>query len=142
MEGTPCGESGRYIRFSSNFLSNPLASSEGSARILFNEWAKFKWGVFPREYAEPCTRFSRKLIYANGTACPDRHAARCVYKIEEKQSDQCKHCHGKSVQDVLRQHPDFERANLTVYNTNDILPSIQTFKRAPRRFDKGCQTHK
>lgn len=134
IKGTPCGEAGRYIRFSSNFLSNKALISTASARLFFNEWAKFKWGVFPQEHHEPCTRFSRSLIHpSNGSACPEVQANQCVYKIQEEQSEQCKHCQGQSVQDILQQHSDFKQSNVTLLEKSDIIPTIQTFKRSPRR---------
>ena len=45
IKGTPCGEAGRYIRLSSDYVSDNFS---GAAAVdLYHEWAKFKWGVFP-----------------------------------------------------------------------------------------------
>ncbi|XP_067892452.1 calcium-activated chloride channel regulator 1-like [Heterodontus francisci] len=43
-----CGEKGRYIHFTPNFiLNNSLIAVYGSkGKILVHEWARFQWGVF------------------------------------------------------------------------------------------------
>ncbi|XP_078264019.1 calcium-activated chloride channel regulator 1-like [Rhinoraja longicauda] len=75
-----CGEKGRYIHFTPNFILNDtLASAYGSRGQAFvHEWAHLQWGVFDEH--DDLTPF---YINSDGTA----DATRCSKEIRGKTAD-------------------------------------------------------
>ncbi|XP_029473516.1 calcium-activated chloride channel regulator 1 [Rhinatrema bivittatum] len=67
-----CGEKGKYIHFTPNFLINDLSSLYGSrGRVFVHEWAHLRWGVYD-EYN------SQKPFYASGDKV---EATRCSANV-------------------------------------------------------------
>ena len=73
VKGTPCGEAGRYMHFSSGFFSQNAAFGETTkfetrrsmhhaASKFFFEWAKFKWGVFDSLQQQVCKKFKEEKV--------------------------------------------------------------------------------
>uniref|UniRef100_G1KNY9 Calcium-activated chloride channel N-terminal domain-containing protein n=1 Tax=Anolis carolinensis TaxID=28377 RepID=G1KNY9_ANOCA len=65
-----CGKKGRYIHFTSNFLTNDsLVNIYGSrGRILVHEWAHLRWGVF-EEYSYDAPFYSTGINKIEATRC-------------------------------------------------------------------------
>uniref|UniRef100_UPI00398E6AD1 calcium-activated chloride channel regulator 1-like n=1 Tax=Pristiophorus japonicus TaxID=55135 RepID=UPI00398E6AD1 len=85
-----CGEKGRYIHFTPNFiLNNSLTAVYGSKdRVLVHEWAHLQWGVFD-EY--------NHLVPFYISNAGIREATRCSKEIKGKPADctgsSCSPCH-------------------------------------------------
>ena len=136
VKGTPCGEQGRYIRIPVGFFDQQYAALfPHPEKILFYEWAKYKWGVFVSEDSEPCTSVQELFLTPNGTDCTNqKDKSLCFTKIVENMSDQCRFCNGKSVWDILSKHSDF--TNTIAFKPSDremIRPRIKVYHQAPRR---------
>nr|XP_008107503.1 PREDICTED: calcium-activated chloride channel regulator 1 isoform X2 [Anolis carolinensis] len=65
-----CGKKGRYIHFTSNFLTNDsLVNIYGSrGRIFVHEWAHLRWGVF-EEYSYDAPFYSSGINKIEATRC-------------------------------------------------------------------------
>ncbi|KAJ6656287.1 hypothetical protein lerEdw1_003943 [Lerista edwardsae] len=72
-----CGEKGRYIHFTPNFLTNDNSADVYGprGRVFVHEWAHLRWGVFD-EYNDDAP------FYSNGKSKPE--ATRCSTKITGK----------------------------------------------------------
>ena len=124
IKGTQCGEEGRYIRIPSSFLTDSKTSLEKKKILFFEEWTKYRWGVFVSDYQQDsCSRVVEEEI----TDCKSTES-KC-YRLVETQSDQCRFCAGKSTWEVLNQHPDFA-SNLQVPY---VQPSVEVSRQPLRR---------
>ena len=145
VKGTPCGEAGRYMHFSSGFFLDNAAfgdttqfetqrSIHNAASKFFFEWAKFKWGVFDSLQQQVCKKFKEEKVSKDGSPCTEHNEDDCyILGIEEK-SQQCQHCNDRTVEDLLLQHPDFTSLlSPSSLNQNDAVPEIDLFFRPPRR---------
>ncbi|XP_053101852.1 calcium-activated chloride channel regulator 1-like [Hemicordylus capensis] len=65
-----CGEQGRYIHFTSTFLTNDsLHDVYGSrGRVFVHEWAHLRWGVFD-EYNNDAPFYATGIMKAEATRC-------------------------------------------------------------------------
>ncbi|KAM5148091.1 calcium-activated chloride channel regulator 1-like [Mantella aurantiaca] len=83
-----CGEIGRYIHFTPEFLvDDKLLSVYGPrGRVFVHEWAHFRWGVFD-EYNDDVPFYISSGLTIEATRCPDK--LKGIYKEETCTNNQC-----------------------------------------------------
>ena len=130
IKGTQCGEEGRYIRIPSSFLTESRIELNQKKVLFFEEWTKYRWGVFVSDYQQDsCSRVVEEEI-------PDCKSSKSkCYKLVETQSDQCRFCAGKSTWEVLNKHADFASSLQVPYRRPVIEVARQPIRRVVLALD-------
>uniref|UniRef100_A0A8D0DVM5 VWFA domain-containing protein n=1 Tax=Salvator merianae TaxID=96440 RepID=A0A8D0DVM5_SALMN len=86
-----CGEPGRYIHFTPNFLTNDsLLSVYGSrGRIFVHEWAHLRWGVFD-EYNMNAPFYATGPQKAEATRCSAGISGQYILPLKTGKTRKCK----------------------------------------------------
>ncbi|XP_060132734.1 calcium-activated chloride channel regulator 1-like [Zootoca vivipara] len=86
-----CGESGRYIHFTPNFLTNDsLHAVYGSrGRVFVHEWAHLRWGVFD-EYNNDSPFYTTGIKQAEATRCSAGVTGQYRFPISPGKTRKCK----------------------------------------------------
>ncbi|XP_033007553.1 calcium-activated chloride channel regulator 1-like [Lacerta agilis] len=86
-----CGEQGRYIHFTPNFLTNDsLHAVYGSrGRVFVHEWAHLRWGVFD-EYNNDAPFYTTGIKQAEATRCSAGVTGQYIFPISPGKTRKCK----------------------------------------------------
>nr|XP_028587929.1 calcium-activated chloride channel regulator 4 [Podarcis muralis] len=86
-----CGEQGRYIHFTPNFLTNDsLHAVYGSrGRVFVHEWAHLRWGVFD-EYNNDAPFYTTGIKQAEATRCSANVSGQYIFPISPGKTRKCK----------------------------------------------------
>ncbi|XP_062834129.1 calcium-activated chloride channel regulator 1-like isoform X2 [Anolis carolinensis] len=86
-----CGKKGRYIHFTSNFLTNDsLVNIYGSrGRILVHEWAHLRWGVF-EEYSYDAPFYSTGINKIEATRCSASITGQYIFATTGGRTRKCR----------------------------------------------------
>uniref|UniRef100_A0ABM5G8N3 Calcium-activated chloride channel regulator 1-like n=1 Tax=Pogona vitticeps TaxID=103695 RepID=A0ABM5G8N3_9SAUR len=86
-----CGEQGRYIHFTSNFLTNDsLHDVYGSrGRVFVHEWAHLRWGVFD-EYNNNAPFYNTGENQAEATRCSAAVTGQYIFQEKTGKIRKCK----------------------------------------------------
>uniref|UniRef100_A0A8D0DVG9 Calcium-activated chloride channel N-terminal domain-containing protein n=1 Tax=Salvator merianae TaxID=96440 RepID=A0A8D0DVG9_SALMN len=86
-----CGEPGRYIHFTPNFLTNDsLLEGYGSrGRIFVREWAHLRWGVFD-EYNMNVSFYATGPQKAESTRCSADISGQYIFPLSTGETRPCK----------------------------------------------------
>nr|XP_034979595.1 calcium-activated chloride channel regulator 1-like [Zootoca vivipara] len=86
-----CGEKGRYIHFTPNFLTNDsLHAVYGSrGRVFVHEWAHLRWGVFD-EYNNDAPFYTTGIKQAEATRCSAGVTGQYIFPISPGKTRKCK----------------------------------------------------
>ncbi|KAH0618446.1 hypothetical protein JD844_017657 [Phrynosoma platyrhinos] len=86
-----CGEQGRYIHLTSNFLTNDsLHDVYGSrGRVLVHEWAHLRWGVFD-EYNNDAPFYTTGINQAEATRCSAAITGQYIFRTNKGTTRKCK----------------------------------------------------
>lgn len=91
-----CGEPGKYIHFTPNFLlNNSLLSGYGPrGRVLVHEWAHLRWGVYD-EYNDEKPYYVSEYGKVEATRCPADIFGYNIIQTGQCQEESCptEHCH-------------------------------------------------
>ncbi|XP_054837920.1 calcium-activated chloride channel regulator 1-like [Eublepharis macularius] len=89
-----CGEQGRYIHFTSNFLTNDsLHDVYGPrGRVLVHEWAHLRWGVFD-EYNNDAPFYAAGQNKVEATRCSAKVTGKYVFSTKDGKTRACKYDH-------------------------------------------------
>uniref|UniRef100_A0A8D0DVI5 VWFA domain-containing protein n=1 Tax=Salvator merianae TaxID=96440 RepID=A0A8D0DVI5_SALMN len=82
-----CGEPGRYIHFTPNFLTND--KQEGQGRIFVREWAHLRWGVFD-EYNMNVSFYATGPQKAESTRCSADISGQYIFPLSTGETRPCK----------------------------------------------------
>ncbi|KAJ6650461.1 hypothetical protein lerEdw1_007691 [Lerista edwardsae] len=86
-----CGEKGRYIHFTSNFLTNDsfhdVYGSRG--RVFVHEWSHLRWGVFD-EYNNDAPFYITGKSKISATRCSDEITGEYVFQEKTGKTRKCK----------------------------------------------------
>nr|XP_056700527.1 calcium-activated chloride channel regulator 1-like [Euleptes europaea] len=87
-----CGEPGRYIHFTSNFLTNnSLHNVYGPrGRVLVHEWAHLRWGVFD-EYNNDAPFYTAGQNKVEATRCSADVTGKYVFQTKDGRTRACKY---------------------------------------------------
>ncbi|XP_077189222.1 calcium-activated chloride channel regulator 1-like [Paroedura picta] len=87
-----CGEKGRYIHFTSNFLTDDsLYDVYGPrGRVLVHEWAHLRWGVFD-EYNNDAPFYTAGQNKAEATRCSADVTGQYVFPTKDGKTRTCKY---------------------------------------------------
>ncbi|XP_015272169.1 PREDICTED: epithelial chloride channel protein-like [Gekko japonicus] len=93
-----CGEQGRYIHFTSNFLTNDsLHDVYGSrGRVLVHEWAHLRWGVFD-EYNNDAPFYPAGQNRVEATRCSADVTGKYVFSTKDGKTRTCRYDHRTQV---------------------------------------------
>nr|XP_060628645.1 calcium-activated chloride channel regulator 1-like [Anolis sagrei ordinatus] len=96
-----CGEQGRYIHFTSNFLTNDsLLDVYGSrGRVLVHEWAHLRWGVFD-EYNNDAPFYTTGVNKAEATRCSSDIIGQYIFRTSTGKTRKCKIDHRTQLYEV------------------------------------------
>ncbi|XP_003220166.1 calcium-activated chloride channel regulator 1 [Anolis carolinensis] len=85
-----CGEKGRYIHFTPNFLTNDsFLSVYGSrGRVFVHEWAHLRWGLFD-EYNNDAPFYSVGKNEAEATRCSSDITGKYIFRNDKGQIRTC-----------------------------------------------------
>ncbi|XP_072276032.1 calcium-activated chloride channel regulator 1-like [Pyxicephalus adspersus] len=85
-----CGEPGKYIHFTPNFLlNNSLLSGYGPrGRVLIHEWAHFRWGVYD-EYNDEKPYYLSENLKVEATRCSMDFWGTNIIKTSQCQGESC-----------------------------------------------------
>nr|XP_003220164.2 PREDICTED: epithelial chloride channel protein-like [Anolis carolinensis] len=86
-----CGEMGRYIHFTSNFMTNDsLQDIYGSrGRAFVHEWAHFRWGVFD-ENNNDAPFYTTGINMAEATRCSTAITGQNIFRTNTGATRKCK----------------------------------------------------
>ncbi|XP_061489543.1 calcium-activated chloride channel regulator 1-like [Rhineura floridana] len=86
-----CGERGRYIHFTPNFLTNDgLHDVYGSrGRVFVHEWAHLRWGVFD-EYNNNAPFYNTGPLKAEATRCSAGVTGQYIFPLSPGKNRKCK----------------------------------------------------
>ncbi|XP_003220165.1 calcium-activated chloride channel regulator 1 [Anolis carolinensis] len=142
-----CGEPGRYIHFTPNFLTNDslLVVYGPRGRIFVHEWAHLRWGVFD-EYNNDAPFYTTGKYKAEATRCSSEITGQYVFQTKTGSTRKCK----MRQQNHLYESeclflPDKEQTTSASIMYMQALPSVTQFcdmsnhnVRAPNLQNKIC----
>ncbi|XP_062992758.1 calcium-activated chloride channel regulator 1-like isoform X3 [Elgaria multicarinata webbii] len=102
-----CGIHGRYIHFTSNFLTNNLDAIYGSrGKVFVHEWAHLRWGVFD-EYNSDAPFYTSGINQAEATRCSAGVTGQYKFRTSAGTLRNCKFDHRTQVYEAGCQfYPD------------------------------------
>nr|XP_060628644.1 calcium-activated chloride channel regulator 1-like [Anolis sagrei ordinatus] len=86
-----CGEPGRYVHFTSNFLTNDSMHDVYGPRgkVLVHEWAHLRWGVFD-EYNNDAPFYTTGVNQAEATRCSAAITGQYIFRLNTGATRKCK----------------------------------------------------
>ncbi|XP_042318344.1 calcium-activated chloride channel regulator 1-like [Sceloporus undulatus] len=124
-----CGEQGRYIHLTSNFLTNDsLHDVYGSrGRVLVHEWAHLRWGVFD-EYNNDAPFYTTGLNKAEATRCSEGITGQYIFRTNKGTTRKCRVEHRTQLYEAGCQFiPDKKQTSLASIMYMQSLSSVIQF---------------
>ncbi|XP_077189227.1 calcium-activated chloride channel regulator 1-like [Paroedura picta] len=124
-----CGEQGRYIHFTSNFLTDDsLHNIYGPrGRVLVHEWAHLRWGVFD-EYNNDAPFYTAGQNEVEATRCSVDVTGQYVFPTKDGKTRTCKYDHRTQVYEAGCQFvPDRKQSTPASIMYMQSLSSVTEF---------------
>ncbi|XP_015272193.1 PREDICTED: epithelial chloride channel protein-like [Gekko japonicus] len=124
-----CGEQGRYIHFTSNFLTNDsLHDVYGPrGRVLVHEWAHLRWGVFD-EYNNDAPFYPAGQNRVEATRCSADVTGQYVFPTKDGKTRTCRYDHRTQVYEAGCQFvPDRKQSTPASIMYMQSLSSVTEF---------------
>ncbi|XP_062992750.1 calcium-activated chloride channel regulator 1-like isoform X2 [Elgaria multicarinata webbii] len=123
-----CGIHGRYIHFTSNFLTNNLDAIYGSrGKVFVHEWAHLRWGVFD-EYNSDAPFYTSGINQAEATRCSAGVTGQYKFRTSAGTLRNCKFDHRTQVYEAGCQfYPDKKQSTPASIMYMQSLSSVTQF---------------